>query len=662
MNENSFPEPEIDAVPYRETGPDRTRQDRLPVTAFLLLCCVVPCGVLSPPLRAEEAAAPMVSGRVLGEPVVEAQQVGEAQPVSAAEVYAYDVATYALNQVTTDQKGQFLFQSLPAGLYKIIAHKEGFVPAVELLLRRRADASQFLVLHLVEEAVGDVRAGESYWETRASIPADVMRQIRQLGLRQASAEPGLLIAGATGLQTRLAAQGGVADLGEGYGQARLTGAAVDVHGSVGGMDLALDGRFLELTPTGAVPGGEVTSVSVSLEDSQDRRMSLVTSAGEAAEVRGGETVPVDLKHVRLSWSGAAAGGTSDMSAKLVDESNFYGGGAGLYPDLPATSRTLSLEGSYSRDLTSATSLTTGLSYSQRQGSRLLGPDGTLNDEVVGAYGVAGSQVRPRVLVEYGLFSSLREGGLSLMPHGGIVVSLGGDWKARTSFSQRFDHRREEGADNRFDAAFFDDRASCRQSGEACYEVTFARGAEGEEDLSIGAIHREFAEPLRLYFSDDFFNRLESLLMVPGDELPELQFRMVRRISPKVLAKLESNIASGGGGIFYATDEMAYENRVRYLVTSLDTHFQNTATGVFVAFHYLEQAFKSVMDEAGSNAANELEIQRLQLMLTQDLSALADILPNLAVRFNMELSRGATPYTLTDDELHKKLMGGISVSY
>jgi hypothetical protein len=378
MNENSFLEPEIDAAPCRETGP-----------AFLVLCCALLSGVLSLSLSAEEAAAPMVSGRVLGETsgeaarldgeevgeeVVAAHQVGEAQPVSAAEVYAYDVATYALSQVTTDQKGQFLFQSLPAGLYKIIAHKEGFVPAVEILLRRRADASQFLVLRLVEEAVGDVRAGESYWETRASIPADVMRQIRQIGLRQANAETGLTVDGAGGFETRLAAQGGVADLGEGYGQAQLTAAALDVSGNLGGMDLELDGRFLELTPNGDVPGGEVRSVSLSLEDSQDRRMSLVTSAGEVAEVRGEETVPVDLEHVTLSWSGETAGGVSEVSARLIDESNFYGGGAGLYPDLPAASRTLSLEGSHSRDLTSATSLTTGLSYSQRQGTRLLGPD------------------------------------------------------------------------------------------------------------------------------------------------------------------------------------------------------------------------------------------------------------------------------------------------
>ena len=36
----------------------------------------------------------------------------------------------------------------------------------------------------------------------------------------------------------------------------------------------------------------------------------------------------------------------------------------------------------------------------------------------------------------------------------------------------------------------------------------------------------------------------------------------------------------------------------------------------------------------------------------------NVIPNLAVRVNMEVSRGATPYMLsTDDELYKKLTGG-----
>jgi hypothetical protein len=62
-------------------------------------------------------------------------------------------------------------------------------------------------------------------------------------------------------------------------------------------------------------------------------------------------------------------------------------------------------------------------------------------------------------------------------------------------------------------------------------------------------------------------------------------------------------------------------------------------------------------------SEELEMQRLQLMLTQDLRVLADMAANWKLRVNMEISRGATPYSLTtDNELYKKLTGGLSISF
>ncbi len=606
------------------------------------------------PFVAAEESRPTVSGRV----------VGEQRPVNSAEVYAYEVATYALEKVETDQKGKFLFKSLPAGLYKIIAHKQGFVPTVELLLRRRPDAHQFLELRLAEEKSENLAEVESYWDVRARIPADVLRQIQHVGLERTH-ESGLVSGDVAVAAAQVRAAGGV------DGDAQVTDAAVGLRGVVGGAQVAFDGRFQELSPTGEsaeVPASEVRSMALSLESAGASRLSVVTADGALAEQRGEEVVPVDMKHYQLKWSGPAAGGNSTISAQLIDESNYFN--AGTYAaDLPEASRTLNIEGSFSRDVSRITSLTTGLSFRQRESYRLLGPDGSLSDqdgslsdEVVGVYGVAGSRIQPRVLVEYGVFSSMREGGLSLMPTGGMVVDLGSDWTARTSFAQRVEsHQPSETPQSRFNTAFYDDGTTCHEIGDACYEVMFARGTEDEETLAVGAIHRQFAETLRLYFSDDFFNRLESLLVVPGDEIPELKFRMVRRISPKILAKLQSNIASGGGGVFYATDDKAYENQVRYLVTSLDTQFQRTSTGVFLAFHHLEQAFVSSEEDVSNGS--EVEIQRLQLMLTQDLSALANIAPSLAVRFNMELSRGASPFTLTqDDEVHKKVTGGISVSF
>ena len=69
-------------------------------------------------------------------------------PVAKASVYAYRVVERTFEKVATDDTGRFLFEALPAGLYKIVAHKVGLPPAVLVLARRSASESQFVQVEL----------------------------------------------------------------------------------------------------------------------------------------------------------------------------------------------------------------------------------------------------------------------------------------------------------------------------------------------------------------------------------------------------------------------------------------------------------------------------------------------------------------------------------
>ncbi len=609
-----------------------------------------------------EAAAPESA-----EQAVRGRVFGESQPVAAATVFAYEVVSLAMKRAVTDGQGHFLFGSLPAGMYQIVAFKPGYSASVQPLLRRRDDLNQFIELRLRDERLAESRQEDGFWAVRSRIPTDVLREIDFLTSvpeRQAA-----------GFGAEMVADSGVERL-SGFGDAQLTTAALDVQGTVGELELGFLGQYQQLAQqTGGelrIPDGEASALAVEITDPRrDSKLRVTTSTAEAANVRRGEVEKVGRDHYEVNWAGRTGDkGRSGVRAQYTEEFNFNQPAWIQLSEIPNASRWFNFEGFYSSNLGEATTLEAGVSYSQLDGT--IGPLSGLIDsrgliqERIGLYGLAGTQIQPRVFVEVGLYSTYRDGSLSLMPHGGMVVQLGSsDWEAHTALSHRIEESGEtEQIFTGFNSAFFSDRTSCQQAGEACYEVTFRREDEDRKDdeISVGAVHREFAETLRLYFSPDFFDRLESLFVVDGDEVPELQFRWVRRLSPRVLAKLESNFAAGGGGIFYATNEsMPYENEVRYLVTSLDTQFQNTATGVFVAFHHLEQALNPI-DQPADTAA-EMEVQRLQLMLTQDLSILADVAANWAVRLNLELSRGATPYALTDDdEVSKKLTGGISVSF
>jgi hypothetical protein len=596
-------------------------------------------------------------------------------PLDAVKVYAYEVASYAMKRVTTDGKGHFSFRDLPAGMYQIVAHKEGFSPAVELLLRRNAHENQFIKIRLQKES-DDPRQAEDYWSVRARIPADVLRDINSPETSfESPFSSGVQLADGEQFAGQMHANGGMEQLGEAYGEAQLTTAEVALQGAVGNVKVGLTGSLKRLTQvrddaTTTLPDGESHSVTVQVDASEDSHLTMATAHGQLVGMQGSQMVPVDVESYQLSWSGQTGRiGRSGLTAHYLDETNLYQM-AWLTPsDVPGASRSLNLQGFYNTEFGHHTSLKTGISFRQLEGEAALansdksgqpGGGNSLDNQTLDIYGVANTQIQPRIWVEYGLYSSVRDGSISLMPHGGIVVHLGGAWQAQTTISQRIDDEEKELGQGGFDSAAFDDQTTCQKAGNACYEIKFAHGKGTDNSIALGAIHREFAETLRLYFSPDFFNRLESVFVVEGDRVPELQFSLVRRISPRILARLESNFASGGGGIFYATDKLAYENKVRYLVTSLDTRFQSTATGIFLAFHHLEQSLDPLEN---GRVGTQVEMQRLQVMLTQDLNALANLTASFAVRFNVELSRGATPYTLSPDEgLRKKLTGGISVTF
>jgi hypothetical protein len=606
--------------------------------------------------------------------------VGEVEPLSSARVYAYQLADLSLHEVATNAQGRFRFPELPAGLYKIIAHKAGFVPAVVMLTRARDDARQFLELQLATEAEGTEVAGEDFWAVRERIPPDVLRKITTpedaFGalLADSPFERGERL-DTPGFATEMEAMTGVEQIAS-LGDSLLTGGQVGVEGRMGAVHVGLSGDYWRLGPAGTYPdaetGGQMRQIALQLKGGP-AEMSVST---HSQRLVGTDAEPVDFEVHRLSWNQEiGADSRARLSTQYSSQTNYYGQSEIAPLEIPRQSSSWEVEGTYTRDTSDRTSFQSGFRYRDRTvgvaTAQAFGEgDPTLQEERLDLFGRSGVRVKPAVLVEYGLYTTLRDGSLSLIPQGGLVMQLGDDWQASTLISHKV--TTDDGAGPRdFIPAFYHESSACTQGEESCYKVLLSR--EGESvDISLGAVHRRIGETLRLFFNEDFFNHLESLYLVRGDELPELQLGITRRVTPQLLARLESNVGSGGGGIFYATDRSRYENSVRYMVTSLDTHYQGTATGLFLAFHHLEQELEP-LDATGGRAVDQdpgtplpkLELQRLQLMLTQDLNILLDLAADWAVKLNMEVSRGSTHYgadPARDDELRRRILGGFAVKF
>jgi hypothetical protein len=604
---------------------------------------------------------------------------GESSPLSAAHVYAYHITNLSLRKVLTDAQGNFLFQDLPAGFYKIIAHKAGFVPRMVLLAHQTAQDYQRVEVDLPQRPAGQVEKGDDFWGLVSQVPSDVLHEIKR-------AEAGDEIWQLTGLgsgnrlmlpssfRTEMLAQTGVDDFVAPGSSGQMSGADFGIQGKLGEMQVGLRGRFFTLSPgatfqpAGGGPGtGQSSSVTVDVAHGQNSRMSFQSFNNRMiARNESGDYAPVDLEHYGGSWSqNVGENGHFEVAAHYTEENNFHRQTALAPLGIPDASRNLSFEWAYTENFSDRNSLQAGLRYRQREfGLGDVGTNGKTSNNgwqdlsSVDLFSRGGLRVQPAVLMEYGLYSTLSDGTVALTPQGGVVLQLASDWQFEATAAHRI--YRDQPLVPDFLPTLFEQRDLCEQGSAACYQMNLTHKVGNDDALTFGAAQREVGDTLRLYFSDDFFDRAESLYLVRGDKLPELRFGFQHKVSPKVSTKLDASMASGGGGLFLAADGLAYQNKVRYLVTSLDTQFLGTSTGVFVAFHHLEQQ----LDPVGmGRPASQMDFERLQLMVNQNLNFLLNLASQWAVQLNMELSRGLDPTTnVASDTIRRRILGGIAVKF
>jgi hypothetical protein len=120
------------------------------------------------------ASADLRAGSVANTPL---QILGEvstaAAPVDNALIIAFGLSTQQTVQTRTDTTGFFQLLKLPIGVYRIIAVKQGFLPAVATVIPTGAAQRVNLRMRKGKSADG----GDQIWEIRRSLPADVLREL-----------------------------------------------------------------------------------------------------------------------------------------------------------------------------------------------------------------------------------------------------------------------------------------------------------------------------------------------------------------------------------------------------------------------------------------------------------------------------------------------------
>jgi len=561
-------------------------------------------------------------------------------------------------------------------LYKIIAFKRGFMPAVVMLSRASQDAIQFLQVQLNTPPAYSESTAASFWKIRESIPTDVLRDIDLPVVPVFAVDPGSPgspdspayeeTVSRSGFQTHMRATTGTHE-GPDTGVSRLSGAQFDVTGQVNDLRIDLEGGYTALAsgPFGdRGANGSTQALSLRVANSDRSTIGFSSSSSHLAGPGSlNDTESVEFERHQLTWTRSfGQRASSSFSAQYVEESNFYRQAAYLAPaEIPGASRSFRIEGTYENQLTDRSNFKAGVRYRDRETDyRTANVRNPLPQKTVELFGRAGWKVKPAVVVQYGLYSALRDGTLSLAPQGGVVVQLGDNWQASTLASRRMSSEKDGYRRIDFSPTYYRDARSCGKAQEYCYEFSLSRTSGQDGEIKFGASHRKIGETQRLFFDSDFFDRFDSLYLVDGDRLPELKLEVTHRISPKVLTRIESHVGAGGGGLMRTADNSFYENEVRYLVTSVDTQFEGTDTGLYFAFHRLEQQLTPLLGtQIGSGS--DVALERLQIGIRQDLGFLSRMASDLAVHLDMELSRGGASQELFD-ELRKRITGGLAVTF
>lgn len=634
-----------------------------PVIALLLGSLALAAGVAADPVP----DAGRLAGRVLD----------TASPLPAAQVYTYQLVDRTLRLATTGGNGEFFFESLPAGLYKVIAFKRGFAPAVVMLTRASHQAAQWVELQLVASGAENEGTAEDFWGLREQVPADVLREIELAeggGIRRLG-DPGTQTA-QQGFLAQMTAETGLTQL-LGGGDAALSGGDVRLQGNVLGMRLSLDGDYRQLASQSFAtastgPSGQTSSLALRLAGDRESELDLRSRVDQLTTRVGGQELPVDFAQHGVRWSRAIGKtGESEILAQYTEESGLHAKGRIEPAAIPLASRSFRIEGSYTRELGDLGELRTALRYRERESDyAAVAAAGIFSGESqrqFEAFGGGDLKLHPRVGLSYGLLGGLRDGDVALTPRAGADLRLSQNWHGRVLVSQRFDLAQDGNAWlAEFIPLLLAQEDPCDAAGLTCYELELRRsdsGSPGALALSVGGAHREYDRTVRLYFSDDFFQQVDSLFLVPGDQIPELKLVLSRRLGERVFARLESTAASGGGGNYLSADLQPYRNSVAYLVTSLDTRFAASSTGVLVAFQRLQQDLEPMLGPLAATIS-QLDLERLELTVTQDLNVFFDLPATWAMRVNMELSRGTSSLLedLPADEVRRRLTTGVSVRF
>jgi hypothetical protein len=551
-----------------------------------------------------------------------------ARPVDNALVIAFNITNFSAIQTFTSSDGTFALPPLKAGIYKIIAVKQGFAPAVAVVTPGRK--GQKVALHLQnEKASRDLN--QAIWEIRASLPADVLRQLNMV------MDPLVQAADRSRIRGEATSLTGVTDQATNPAFAQTT---LDVAGRLPrGWEVGFHGNLHRVEDaTDAVTFGtplaqsSVVSLEVKPSGLETYRLASTQSwwryTNDTAPATPAEQA--DLRSHNFEWEH----GEARFQVRYLGQNH-------IFASNPAGSDLVEVSGGTTVLQNDRSGLGVSVSLVQenlRRSTAAIYRSANLAADA--KYSMA-----PSFQLRYGMASRLDATGTEWAPR------TGAEWKIGPSTSVVFSGQYKVFSDHAaIPPAIVIAEGLSNVLPHYAYSVGVTSADGNGNHLSATASVTAVDSLMRLVFSDGVTQLWDGLYVDPGDVRHDL--RMEYR---KELRRFAVAVSTAGGTISRARAEQS--TRKSYVTGDIESTFQPTGTTVAVSFRQMDQPAEQFL---ASTAGYRTE--RMNVRMSQSLHLPVD----LKVLLGLELAHAANSPLLLEsvdpNGYSRKYIGGLAVSF
>lgn len=547
-----------------------------------------------------------------------------ARPVSNALVIALNLQDLAAIQVWSGTDGSFTLPALRSGIYKVIAVKHGFAPAVTTIVPTRADHR--IALRLERESSTRKTANQDIWELRGSLPPDVLRDLDfamrpvELAAYETPRFRGEMLS-LTGVTTTPA--------NPAYAQT-----ALGIESRLGEQwQLGIRGnmqRFEDPTDESSFGDPLAESAVVSMElrskGSQSYRLASTKSSWSYLDDAGQQQA--DVRAHNFEWRN----GPARVQVRYFEQDHLFSG-------TPLESNLIELEGAVPVVQTARN----GLGVSLRVMQESVTDGGSIRTADLAANGT--TSVSPSLIVHYGLASRLGLAGQEFAPSTGVEWKIAKNSSVIGSVQYKVvDHEPEPFALPSLVLWSDDSRVLPRYT----YTLGFVSGDESSSRFSAVATFSAADDALRVVFADEVNQFWDGLCVDAGDLRRDIRLAYRREFGTLFAFDVATT-----AGIARNENELVERDKV-YVTGDLQSTFNPTRTTLAVSYRELQQPVET--------AHEDYRTERLHVRMAQSLYLPVD----LKLLIGLELARSEnSPYLIDSLDMggrSKKYIGGLALNF